>query len=440
MKKMIEEIFLAGVKSVLPNILIQSQLQIDGKTLTICGQNYNLQNINHIYVIGAGKASALMAKEIENVLGNRIKEGHVITKYDHGCKLDRIILSEAAHPIPDINGLNATKEILKITKKANEKDLVICLISGGASALLVDTPSDITLDELRITNEILIKSGANITEINTIRKHLSEIKGGQLAKSIYPANAISLILSDVVGDPLEVIASGPTVADNSTYKDAYAIMKRFKLHEQFPVTVTKRLLLGKIGIIPDTTKDTHPCFQSTRNCILGSNKTALNTAADVAMRKGFKTIIVADNLQDDYLKVADFILNKIDENSFNKKKKHPVCLLFGGEPTVPVRGEGLGGRNQHIALYLATKIQNKPNVTILCAGTDGTDGPTNAAGAVVDNKTVGKALNSGFNAYQYLQEFDSYHFFNQYGGHIITGSTQTNVMDIIVIIMNQNEL
>ena len=435
MRKLAEKIFLAGVDSVLPDKLIHAQMTLSGDVLTICGESYDLRNINHIYVIGAGKAAALMALETERVLGNRITAGHVVTKYDHGCALDIIKLSEAAHPIPDINGLTATREILKIAQQAKQNDLVICLISGGASALLVDTPSEISLDDLRITNELLVKSGANIIEINTIRKHLSAIKGGQLAKIIYPANAVSLILSDVVGDPLDVIASGPTVPDNSSFSDAYTIMKKYLLHKQLPESVTKRLLFGKAGVIPDTPEHTHPCFQTTRNCVLGSNKIALNSAADFALKEGFETYIIADNLQDDYVKVADFILSTMDEYSVNKKNGQPVCLLFGGEPTVQVKGDGLGGRNQHLALYLATKIQNKPDVTILCAGTDGTDGPTDAAGAVVNCTTTKDTKLKGIDASQYLEQADSYHFFSKTGGHIITGSTQTNVMDIIMAII-----
>ncbi|MEA4974105.1 MAG: glycerate kinase [Paludibacter sp.] len=436
MRKLAEKIFLAGVDSVLPDKLIRAQMILSDDVLTICGESYDLRNINHIYVIGAGKAAALMALETERVLGNRIRAGHVVTKYDHGCALQYIGLTEAAHPVPDENGVKATEKITAIARRAKENDLVICLISGGASALLADTPEGISLEDLRITNELLVKSGATIREINIIRKHLSDIKGGQLARLIHPANCVSLILSDVVGDPVDIIASGPTAPDASEYSDAYAIVRKYKLDKTLPETVTKHLLLGSAGVIPETPDAFHPCFQTTRNRLLGSNKIALEACAQVAVQNGFDTHIITDSLQEDYTRVAGFILENIENFLLIRTTAQPLCLLFGGEPTVKVNGNGLGGRNQHLALYLATKLADKPGSTILCAGTDGSDGPTDAAGAVVDNTTFEISKSKGIDTFQYLEQSDSYHFFQQVGGHIRTGSTQTNVMDIIIILIN----
>jgi hydroxypyruvate reductase/glycerate 2-kinase len=360
----------------------------------------------------------------------------VVTKYDHGCKLQYIELTEAAHPVPDENGVKATDKITDIARKAEENDLVICLISGGASALLADTPSTITLEDLRVTNELLIKSGATIREINIVRKHLSDIKGGQLARMIYPARCVSLILSDVVGDPIDVIASGPTAPDAYEFFDAYAIVRKYKLDKKLPEAVSKHLILGSAGVIPETPDAFHPCFSSTQNYILGSNKIALEACARFAERNGFATHIITDSLQDDYKKVASIILGAIDHQIQNRKGNQPLCLLFGGEPTVKVQGNGLGGRNQHLALYLATKLGNKTGITILCGGTDGTDGPTDAAGAVIDNTTLEHARIMGLDAAQHLEQADSYHFFSKAGGHLITGSTQTNVMDLIIVLLN----
>lgn len=419
----------------MPDKLIRSRVKLSDDILNICGEEFDLRNIQHIYVIGAGKASALMAKETERVLGDRISEGHVITKYGHGCKLQFIHLDEAAHPVPDENGVNAARKIIEIARKANEQDLVICLISGGASALLADTPEDINLDELRITNELLLTSGATIVEINIIRKHLSELKGGQLARLIHPATCVSLILSDVVNDPIDVIASGPTVPDSSTHADAYAIVKKYKLNKLLPESVTRRLQPGNAGVTPEIPDAFHPCFQTTRNKIIGSNKIALNAAAAYAGKAGFNTHIITDSLQEEYSLVAGFIIDTIENFQANKTHCQPSCLLFGGEPTVKVQGGGLGGRNQHLALYLATKLANKPGVTILCAGTDGTDGPTDVAGAVIDSTTTEIAKSKGIDAFQYLEQSDSYHFFDKVGGHITTGSTKTNVMDIIVVLI-----
>ena len=435
MKETAEKIFLAGVERVLPDKLIRAQVKLSDDILSICGEQFNLRDIQHIYVIGAGKASALMAQETERILGERISEGHVITKYGHGCKLQHINLYEAAHPVPDENGVIAARKIIEIARKANEQDLVICLISGGASALLADTPEDISLDELRVTNELLVTSGATIVEINTIRKHLSEVKGGQLARLMHPARCVSLILSDVVNDPVDVIASGPTAPDASTFADAYAIVKRYKLDKLLPEAVTKRLLLGNAGVIPETPDAFHPCFQTIRNKIIGSNKIALEAAAAYAGEAGFNTHIITDSLQEEYTRVAGLILENIESFLAGRTNDQPVCLLFGGEPTVKVQGSGLGGRNQHLALYLATKLANKPGVTILCAGTDGSDGPTDAAGAVVDGTTIEMAKSKGIDVFQFLEQSDSYHFFKKAGGHIITGSTQTNVMDIIIVLL-----
>lgn len=436
MRKLAEKIFLAGVSSVLPDKLIRAQMILSGDVLTICGEAYDLRNINHIYVIGAGKAAALMAQETERILGDRITAGHVVTKYDHGCALQYIGLTEAAHPVPDENGVKATGKITDIARGAKENDLVICLISGGASALLADTPEGISLEDLRITNELLVKSGATIREINIIRKHLSDIKGGQLARLIHPASCVSLILSDVVGDPVDIIASGPTAPDASEHSDAYTITRKYKLDKTLPETVTKRLLLGCAGVIPETPDAFHPCFQTTRNRLLGSNKIALEACSRIATQNGFDTHIITDCLQEDYTLVAGFVIKTIENFLINRKTNQPVCLLFGGEPTVKVNGNGLGGRNQHLALYLATKLENKPGITILCAGTDGSDGPTDAAGAVVDSTTLKTAQDTGTDAIEYLEQNDSYHFFQRVGGHIITGSTQTNVMDVIIVLIN----
>ncbi len=432
-----EAIFFAGVDSVLPNKLIRNQMRLIGDVLTICGEPYDLHNIHHIYVIGAGKAVALMAQETELVLGNRITAGHVVTKYNHGgCKLQHIGLSEAAHPVPDKNGLNATVKISKIALEAQENDLVICLLSGGASALFADTPSGISIEDLRITNELLIKSGVSIREINIIRKHLSDIKGGQLAQLIHPASCVSLILSDVVGDPVDIIASGPTAPDNSDFTEVYAIVRKYKLDKTLPETVIKRMLLGSAGLIPETPDVFHPCFQKTRNFIIGSNKIALEACATFAIKNGFSTHIITDSLQADYTQVADFILKTITSFLANKTAVLPLCLLFGGEPTVKVKGNGLGGRNQHLAVYLANKLLDKPGITILCAGTDGNDGPTETAGAVVSSKTLETAQSTGTDIFQYLERYDSYHFLKKVGGRIVTGPTRTNVMDIIVVLIN----
>lgn len=434
-KETILNIFLEGISSVKPKNLFQNKLKWDNTILAVCDKIYDLSKYANIYVIGAGKASAYMALEVENILGEFISDGHIITKYNHGCHLQYITITEAAHPIPDENGLAGTQKIIDIAQKANENDLVICLISGGASALMIDTPSDLSLDDLRVVNELLINSGATITEINTVRKHLSEVKGGQLANLIYPASCLSLILSDVVGDPVDVIASGPTAPDSSDFNEATRILKHYGLYKQIPESVKHHLLLGMADVIRDTPDEFHPCFKNTHNHLIGNNLVALESATIYAKSLGFDTHIITDSLEQDYKAVADFIVETIGQYVENRKNSKPICLLFGGEPTVKINGKGLGGRNQHLALYLATKISDTQNVIILCAGSDGTDGPTDVAGAIIDSSTCNNAALQRVDIKGFLDNFDSFHFFEKVGGHVYTGPTQTNVMDIIVVLI-----
>ena len=435
MKILAEQIFLSGVDSVLPDKMIRSQVRILDNVLHIADLEFSLTAFRHIYVLGAGKASALMAKGLEDVLGERITEGLVVVKYGHACALDRIRVSEAAHPTPDNNGIQATKDILEIAGKADDKDLVICLISGGASALLADYPEGSTLDDLIELNTVLLKSGADIKEMNTVRKHLSKVKGGQLAKVICPATSVSLILSDVIGDAVDVIASGPTTPDNSTFEQALQILVKYKLLKKCPSSMLDYLTNGFADLNPETPKADDPIFTYTRNIIIGSNKMALEAAGKKAAACGFQTRILTSKLDGDLVKAADFVLDAAFQIQNDPQIRKPVCLLAGGEPTIKVTGKGLGGRNQHFALYCAARISGKNGLTVLCAGTDGNDGPTDAAGAVVDCNTVNDALERHIDPQAYLEAHDSYHFFRQAGGHIMTGSTMTNVMDLMVVII-----
>ena len=423
------EIFLAGVESVKPKNLIRNHVSINNDILWINETSFDLADIKNIYVVGFGKASAAMSEALESILGAKITGGCVITKYGHSVPQQFIEIIEAGHPVPDENGIRGTEQILSIVKGAGKDDLVICLISGGGSALLADVPEGCTLDDLKLLNSLLLMSGANITEINCIRKHLSKVKGGLLSKAAYPARLISLIISDVIGDPLDVIASGPTVPDSTTFADAVAILKKYNIENKIPYQMYKVLLDGMKDKQKETLKVSDVALLNTKNLVIGSNILALEKAKEKAESLGYDPRIVTNTLDGDVTDVAGYIIELIKSADKNS------CLLFAGEPTVKVTGTGLGGRNQHLALIIANLLKDIPDTTVLVAGTDGTDGPTDATGAIVDSCTCENASKLNLNMEQYIHHNDAYHFFKQEGGLIVTGPTQTNVMDIIVALI-----
>ncbi|HEV8515063.1 MAG TPA: DUF4147 domain-containing protein, partial [Cyclobacteriaceae bacterium] len=335
----------------------------------------------------------------------------------------------------DSNGCIATKKILEIIEQAGENDLVICLLSGGGSALLADFPEGCTLNDMIVVNDLLLKSGADIRETNTVRKHLSNVKGGQLVKAAQPATLVGLILSDVIGDPIDVIASGPTVPDTSTFEDAIHILMKYNLLSKVPQQVLNHLQKGFSKLNSETPKPGDSIFLNSSNIIIGSNKIALDAACQKAKEEGLNSIIITSTLEGDTTKVAKQLIDTALKFQNDETIKKPCCLLFGGETTLKVNGSGIGGRNQHLALYAASLLKNKNGITLLSAGTDGSDGPTSAAGAVVDSNTIEQATARGIDIQKYLDDFDSFHFFEKVEGHIITGPTMTNVMDLIIIII-----
>ncbi len=429
-----EQIFLAGVSSVLPDRIIRKQVKLSGCHLKIGAHSFELEDYENIYVIGAGKATALMAKEMEAVLGDKIKDGQVIVKHGSAAPLQFIKLTEAGHPVPDSNGFRATKELVKLASGTTAKDLVICLLSGGGSALLIDAPEGCTPGDVKETYDQLVRCGASIHEINTVRKHLSEIKGGGLAKKLFPSTVVTLVLSDVIGDSLEAIASGPAYPDSTTFEDALSVLKKYRLVDHLPFPVVHYLREGVEGIREETPKAGEASFDNVHHLLIGSNTLALEAAYQEALHMGLQPVILSDRIQGNCEAVASELLR----TSLNYRAAHqgnsPLCLLLGGEPALQVGGNGLGGRNQHLALLFAFLIEGKPGITFLSAGTDGSDGPTSAAGAVVDGKTIPRARAQGLVPEKYLDNFDSFHFFEKAGGHIITGATGTNVMDLMVII------
>lgn len=426
-------IFLSGVESVLPDKMIYNTLTLEKDRLSIQGKNYLLDEIEHIYVLGAGKASALMGQAVEAIFGERISGGVIIVKYGHDCPLQRITVRQAGHPTPDEAGFNATKELVAIAAQAEEKDLVICLFSGGGSSLMADYPEGSCPEDISRLNALLLHSGADIHELNAVRKHLSRVKGGQLAKTIYPAKVISLMLSDVIGDPPDVIASGPTAPDSSTFQEAWNVIQKYDLSTRIPDSLKSYLLKGLGGKEPETPKIDDDVFNRVDNLIIGSNRLALQTAQRTAIELGYKTEIITSSLAGDVNEVCADLLSLIQSR---KDEKSPLCILLGGEPTVKVTGSGLGGRNQHLALLLAQHISGfEKEICILVAGTDGTDGPTVAAGAVIDRETVCRGEKKGLTLQHYIDNFDAYHYFKIIDELLVTGSTKTNVMDMIVVLI-----
>lgn len=430
------EIFDAAIKVVQPNQLFASMLVNEGNMLTICGERFKKSELNKIYVIGAGKASAAMAVATEHILGNLLTAGVVTTKYGHSLPTTKIKLMEAAHPIPDENSLEAVAETLKLLKKVQPEDLVICLISGGASSLWCDLPDGISLTDLQITAQELIKSGASIDEINVVRKQLSNIKGGKLVNYCNGAKIFSLIISDVVSNDLSIIASGPTVADFSTFADALKIIKKYELHDLIPSKAFNYLKNGlhrKVNLL-----DQQTFFKNVYNQIIGSNQMAITAAVLQAKSLGYHTIVIAEPITGD----VELEAKKLVALALTYKGEKPVCIVQGGEATLKVTGTGKGGRNQHFALAALNELKKKkavlstlPKITILSGGTDGTDGPTDATGAIIDEETLRIALTRNLTITDQLKNHNSYVFLKETDSLIFTGPTQTNVMDIMLALI-----
>lgn len=431
----------AGINAVNPYDIIKKSLRLANSILSISTTTgkrlkYNLKDFNRIVVVGAGKGTALMTKALEDLLGDWIESGHIIVQYGYSVNLRKITCSEAGHPIPDFNGLKGTQKIITILEKCKHQDLVFCLISGGGSSLMIQPLNIISLRELQECTEKLILCGANINEINTVRKHISRIKGGQLAKKAYPAKVITLIISDVIGDPLDVIASGPTVPDKTKFSNADQIIRKYNLRKSMGRSVLHVIQKGCKGQIPETPKPWDTVFQNVTNLIICNNQDMLLASQKRAMGLGYNTKILTSFLSGDIKDITEYFVSIYRKIIFDKSMiKKPVCILSGGEPTVAVRGKGLGGRNQELALNFALEIKNNPFLFFLSVGTDGTDGPTDAAGAFVTGNTVSKAENGKIYSHNYLINNDSYHYFEKAGGLIKTGITGTNVMDVQILII-----
>jgi len=436
-KKTLEDIFRAGLKAVDPERAVQKYVRRQGNQLFVGDCSYILDSYKRIFLIGAGKGTGPMAKALENILGERLTNGLIIVKYGHGIPLEKTQILEADHPIPDDAGLRATKELLKQVQECTEEDLIMCAFSGGGSALLPAPSSPITLDQKQVTTHLLLECGATINEINAIRKHLSRSKGGWLAKEAYPATIVSLLLSDVIGDRLDVIASGPTVPDESTYSDCINIIDRYELSDRLPKSVAEYFKKGAAGSLPETPKAGDPVFSKVQNLIVGNNRESLLAAQERALSLGYNTIVLSSQIEGEAREVAQvFAAIGKEISQANLPISPPACIIAGGETTVTIQGDGRGGRNQELALACAIAIDGWKRVSLLSAGTDGTDGPTDAAGAMVNGTSCGRARQANLDPRDFLLANDSYTFFESLGDLLKTGPTRTNVMDIICMLVD----
>ncbi len=431
-------LFKKGIDAVNGYKVVKDALRLDGDVLTVVAQGklkqLQLSQFKRIHLIGVGKASVSMARAAKEVLGERVQSSFVVTKYHHAQDAPSDLrVVQSAHPIPDENSYKNARDLFRMCNEAKEEDLIINVVSGGASSLLCFPAGEVTLDDKRFTTSLLLKSGATIGEVNIVRKHLSKIKGGQLARAAFPATMLTLILSDVIGDDLGTIASGITSPDPSTFDDAYRVIEKYRLEKLLPDTVLARLHRGIEGKIAETPKADDECFKRTFNIVVGSNRIALKAIEDSAKALGYEAGILTDELQGEAREVAKNFASRAKKLARSKTK---ACLIAGGETSVTVVGHGKGGRNTEMALAAAIALDGTPNVVFLSAGTDGTDGETDAAGAIADGATLSRAKALGLIANEHLQNNDSYNFFKFVGDLVTTGATNTNVMDIQIVLVD----
>jgi len=433
-KKLLKALLQSSLNAADPNKALKKTVTRKNHHLWVNHVKYDLSHYHRIVCVGAGKASGHMARTLEQLLGKYVDSGTVIVPDGYGASTNHVRIVEARHPLPDTRGVRATRQILKIVESLTKDDLLIFLLSGGASSLLCAPAHGLRLADKQRTTSLLLRCGATIHELNIVRKHLSAIKGGRLSQAT-SAKILTLIISDVIGDDLATIGSGPTEPDPTTFQEAKTILKRYRVWERAPENIQHHLDQGIRGNIPETWKRRRLSSFPHHSIILANNRTALNGLGEEVKRLGLGPFILDSPLQGE-AKDLGVILGAIarDMHKHGNPVSPPACLIAGGEPTVTVTGRGRGGRVQECVLAAAQELAGLRNITVAGFGTDGTDGPTDVAGAMVDGKTVHRATEKGLSIEGSLKRHDSYNFFKKIGGHIITGPTHTNVNDIYLII------
>lgn len=434
-KEVLKSLFLAGLETCLPVQAVKDAVSLKGKQLIIKGYELDLGD-RPVYVLAAGKAAVPMYEAMQDILGEYLCQGLVITSQNEkakSCNADELIT--AAHPKPDEQSFTAGKKAVAFFKEIPENGLVLNLLSGGTSSLMCHPAEGISVGELNTIFELLNNSGATISEINTVRKHCSQIKGGQLLRFLNAeATLVDLVISDVPDDDLSVIGSGPTTPDLSTYQDAYHILLNYELWDQLPGSVRSHIERGLDGQRMETLKPGEDPLREHYAHIISSAQMLAEKISELASDKGFSYQLADKVFNEDVVKISKRIAEKVVGYT-DANHATPTIFIYYGESTVQVTGDGKGGRNQELALRGAVEIADNDNISWLSAGTDGVDGPTDAAGAIVDGTTIPKAKEKGLDAQSYLRNNDSYHFHEQMGTILKTGPTGNNLMDLVLVLV-----
>lgn len=419
-----------------PVAAVKRAVRCEGQLLWVDGQRYDLANYDRLYVVGGGKASGAMAAALEDILGSWLSAGWVNVKDGYTAPTRIVHLAEASHPLPDERGLAGARRMVDLLQGTMPRDLVFCVISGGGSALMTLPVDGVSLADMQALTAELLCCGATINEINTIRKHLSQLKGGNLARHAAPATVIAIIVSDVIGSPLDIIASGPTVPDTGTYGQALAVLRKYDLLDAVPASILQYLRAGVKGEVAETPKVGDPIFGRVQNVVVADNRLAAEALQQKAEALGFNTLLLTTFAEGEAREVAKLLVAIAKEiAATGQPVAAPACVIIGGETTVTVTGQGRGGRNQELALAAAIGMRGLERTMIVSLATDGTDGPTDAAGAIVEGATLDWAQALGLDAQQYLRNNDAYHFFQPLGDLLLTGPTNTNVNDLSLVLV-----